>query len=235
MSGPKYALSPALLEHREGQLRSLYGAVLQKAQASTRDIVLGFWTDAGMQWLWVDLLKPKPYIALLKELPRTSLKERPPILAFLNAHLLGQALRETYVIKEYGRILSLSFAHDENPLQIEVCLIPGHPNLGVRAYKKEIWWAKPHPYEPFEWKDQPISKKEVEELDQAWSARFQQKVVDSTQKNDVEHLFKKQIQKQERAIIKVRADLESKKNKPFREIAQWITSRQSLEVPPEWV
>lgn len=133
------SLNISELEILIAELRRWEGAQLQEVVGSHRDIGLGFWVGGERRWLWLDINTQKPMAVILKDKGLPHKKDLKPLHLFMKAHFTGSSLTGVELLKESGRVFSMSF-HQEQSL--EVRLFPGGQNVIAKVNKKQVSWTK---------------------------------------------------------------------------------------------
>ncbi|MGE0527618.1 MAG: hypothetical protein AB7P49_11185 [Bdellovibrionales bacterium] len=147
-------------------LKPLVDTRLQEVRLSESDVVLGFYTSAGLVWLWIDLNAVRPSLLPWMEVPLALTARKSPLLLFLKAHFVGRVLRGVSQDAASGRVVRLEFgkprgvldseaepeavseavfpavSHWEEP-SLEIRLFPHGRNVIARAYGKQVSWQKP--------------------------------------------------------------------------------------------
>lgn len=231
--------SPSLLELEKIVTWSqpLVGLRLQEALVSDSDIVLGFYSRSGLLWLWADLNPIQPWLLPWSSLPFTPPARKTPMGLFLRAHFVGRTLTSVELSKEHGRVVELRFGAGPEEARLEFRLFPHGANFIAFDSDKKIAWRKPRPL------SEPIGTTEVspprdlETLRSAWAGGRSRpsgagKKTKATQ--DPKIRVQKEIEKKEKALAKVREELERKRQSPWRAAGEWMKSHQSLAVPGEW-
>lgn len=226
------------LENVVSSLEPLVGLRLQEVQTGASEVVLGFYSSSGVLWLWIDLHAIHPSLLPWTVLPRRPEVQKTPLQLFLRAHFVGRVLREVARPKALGRVVVLRFGANEDHLELEVRLFPHGRNLLARAGAKHISWQKPKELSPpSEATSVAQPPRCLEDLRQEW-LRGQKVVRGGIAKKgggvDVKARLQHEIEKKEKALGKVREELKRKQELPWRAIADWLKTHQSVQVPAEW-
>lgn len=133
-----------LLELRtfvETDAAKLVGGQLQEIVANDRGLALRFWLK-GEHWLLLDLLPQAPFAFVFDQerSPFAKGLKPKPLGLFLNSHARGKWLVDISLVEGVGRAFRLEFS---GGCEVDVHLIPKHPNVFVRFDGKQISWEKP--------------------------------------------------------------------------------------------
>jgi predicted ribosome quality control (RQC) complex YloA/Tae2 family protein len=202
------------------------GKTLNTAVVSEGDLVLGFWEGRRAIWLWLDLKPNLPALLPMVELPTTPQPKKSPMQLFLKAHFIGKSLARIERVEELGRVVRLLFA-DESFLEFR--MIPRGVNVIVSSQGKQVS-LKPVQELPTAIDVAPLGPaRSLRELVDEWKAtRFSSKP--SSPKVNLE----KKIDNLRRSLEKVKAEIDSKMNSPYRKLGDWLLQNQSLDVPEEF-
>lgn len=223
------------LDNIAASLKALVGSRLQEVQTSDSDLVLGFYSNGGLLWLWADLNAIRPCLLPWTQLPLHLPTRKTPLHLFLRAHFVDRVLRSVDRSSEHGRVVLLRFGRPEDDLEIEVRIFPHGRNVIARAAGKSIAWQKPkelsEPVQEGEFSKMPA--RDLEQLRAEWlQARGGKGPAKSAK--DVKGRLQEEIKRKKKAVEKVLAELQNKKDLPWKKIGDWLKENQSLEVPKEW-
>jgi hypothetical protein len=181
--------------------------------------------------------------------PYKKSKRPTPQLQFIKAHLVGRQVQDVQWDPCHGRVLKLMFLEKSEPAvapaTMELRLYRGGQNMMLVAVAergskpfKELNLEKPQELKPLEWRDDGPGRA-LEELSahylpgpprgggsRAGSAASAPSAADAARK--------KTIQRLEKTLQKVKAELEKKRSEPLLAVAQHLETHRSLDVPPEW-
>lgn len=225
------------IETLAAQLRSLAGARLQKVYSSPKDLVMEFYGAGREFWLWWDLNPAQPMVVLLHTKPRALPKIKKPLALFLHSHGVNRHLVRAERPEALGRLLRIYLGGAESELQ-ECCLIEGRlfphgQNLLARDGDKEVWWKKPQPLPESIFEEEIDPGRSPQELADQWlGARSE--VAGKRVAPDQEKKLKRELARLERAVTKVKQDLGKNREKTWRQLGEWLSANQSLEVPSQW-
>lgn len=227
------------LENVVATLQSLVGTRLQEVLTAGSDVILGFYSQDGLLWLWIDLNAVRPCLLPWTELPMRLKAQKSPLHLFLRAHFDNRVLREVRMGEGQGRVVYMRFggSGEEGRAELEIRLFPHGRNILARTADKMVAWQKPK--ELTEAPDQgesvpahlPIRTLDV--LREQWLSVRQ---VKSGKKNpgDVKARLQSDLQRKEKAYQKVQEELQRKRELPWRAVGDWLKTHQSLDVPKEW-
>ncbi len=229
------------LDNVIASLAPLVGLRLQEVQTGESDCVLGFYSSSGVLWLWIDLNATRPSLLPWTALPLRPQVQKTPLQLFLRAHFTGRVLGALTRVTELGRVVLLRFGDSQDSgdksVEIEIRLFPHGRNLIVRAAGKQISWQRPSPLQPLLESTSPIGQvRSLEDLRQEW-LRSRGSANGKPLKNgpgDIKFKLERELEKKQKALAKVREELQRKQDLPWRQIGDWLKNNQSLAVPPEW-
>ncbi len=123
--------------------RQLENAQLQ--QIDCDEYFLAFQFYKYREFFLVICLKPKMPCLFLTEASPIQKKIKKPVSLFLNAHAKNKFLSGVVCQPRKGRVVDLYFSATASPVEIEIILIPGQPNIIVRKVleEKSIAWNQP--------------------------------------------------------------------------------------------
>lgn len=231
------ALSVGEIDNLVGALRTLVGARLQEAVVGPSGAGLGLFADGNLLWVWFDAHTWSPMLLPLTEVPESNLKPLKPLLLFLRAHFVGHRLLGAERDVTLGRAIQLTFGSEESPRIVEARLWPHGGNLIVHAENKSVALRKTDP-RPAELKviaGEP-SPRSLEQILEEWiQLRFARKDVGKKSpektKSSPAQIQDKEVRRLEKAIAKVKAEIENKSGSPWRATGEWLVQEQNLAVP----
>ncbi len=237
------ALNVSELDNVVATLRPLLGARLQEVQTTANDLILGFYTNGTLLWLWVDLSPIRPLILPWTDLPLRLKWVKTPLNLFLRAHFINRALSDICRVRESGRVVCMKFGHAQDVrLELEMRLFPHGRNILARADGKQVSWQKPVALEPAVPDELvagfPTSTRTLDELRDQWltlrstNQGAKKRGVGGIQ--DVRTMLERELERRQKALAKVEEELSRKKDLPWRSVGEWIKEQQSLNVPKEW-
>lgn len=203
-----------------------------------RSLRLGFFHESRVKWLVFDFDESAPLILTFPSgKPPDPQKIRRPMELFLRSAFVGRRLtgvslgklvREPQLELEFGEGYVLKFL-----------VVPKFRNLWAIAGEKQISEFKPMEV-PENWKIGEDSRPLSVIRDQ-WlashsgnsSGRMGGRGGAKAEAKSPLHDKRVKLQKREKALEKVRAELESKLQHPARAIGEWIKTHQTLEIPSE--
>lgn len=220
-------------------LQTLVGSQLQEVFQSGANVALGFYHERAVSWLWFDLNAVSPVVVRLDQLPRQFKKEIKPLTLFVRSHFIGSRLKAVSTSPELGRVFELHFT--TGVLQARV--FPRGQNFIATAGEKSVSLQKLkelQPNTPNEtqiderapraWQDIEVEWKKINRLDGS-------KSIDSKTDGDAiaqaERQFKKDLEKKEKALCRMKEDLLSKQNPIFREAGEYLKSISPKDFPYE--
>lgn len=223
------------LDNVVSSLKPLIGTRLQEVQTSEHDLVLGFYSQDGMLWLWVDLNALRPCLLPWTELPLHLPSKKNPLNLFLRAHFRDRILRSIERPEHQGRVVILTFGEGEGAGELELRLFPHGRNILARTDGKKIAWQKPKALsEPGQAPEQPEREiRGLDELREEWLARRSAKGPAKTTK-EVKSRLDNELEKKKKALVKVEEELQRKRDLPYKKVGDWLKANQTLDVPKEW-
>lgn len=231
------ALTTKEVELLAASLSFLKGARLQELRGDERTLGLLLWSQGETHQIIIDLNPRGPIVLPLNHL---KLKKAPqkPLFLFLKAHFLGKILVGVEASQDFGRVLYLNFSGER---VMEVRLFPHGQNILLKSEGKTISFKKPKNLEPMGKAFVPETHRCLDQLIREWEKNRNPSQGPSPkpghkQENSQEHdrELKKLIAKKEKAIEKVKLDLEKKESSPHQKIGEWIKANQSLDVSSEY-
>lgn len=223
------------LDNVVSSLKALIGTRLQEVQTSEHDLVLGFYSQDGILWLWVDLNALRPCLLPWTELPLHLPSKKNPLNLFLRAHFKDRLLREVERPEHQGRVVILRFGSEEHRAVLELRLFPHGRNILARSEDKKIAWQKPKVLsEPGNVAMHETDKvRGLDELRAEWLVLRSAKGPSKTTK-EVKSRMDNELTKKKKAVVKVEEELQRKRDMPYKKVADWLKANQSLDVPKDW-
>ncbi|MGE4131227.1 MAG: hypothetical protein AB7F86_06285 [Bdellovibrionales bacterium] len=210
----------------------LKGARLQEVLTSDRDIILGFYIDRGLVWLWIDLNPLWPSALPWEEPPFQPVQRPSPMKLFIRAHLLGQKVSHVERIQDLGRVIRIGFQGGSN---LEIRLVPHAPNLIVFHGEKSVAWHKPQELLGTGPEFSGDEVRALQDLREIWLGQRRAPSKKSKKPSGAGSDPSQTLAKKMKALQKVEEELSRKRALPWREIGNWIKENQTLSVPSEWV
>ncbi len=219
MSGPE-------IDEVIASLGIYLGKVLQSVTVSDRDIALGFWEGRRVIWLWMDLQPERPVLLPLLDLPLSPPLKKKPLQLFLKAHFTNEKLVQIERVAHMGRLVLFVF---ENGRSLEFRMIPRGVNVIATTSEKKISLFPVKNLPASTTSDKPPGpSRTLLELMQEWKTeRFKPKAAPKVQ-------LDKRLDGVKRSLTRVRDEIASKQNSPWRALGNWLVEHQSLEVPEEY-
>lgn len=201
---------------------------------SEQDVVLGFYSSAGLLWLWIDLNAISPCYLPWSALPLKPLVVKSPLNLFLRAHFVNRVLREIEPSPQHGRVARFRFGNEEDQLSLEVRLFPHGRNLLANSGAKRVAWQK-----PVSLAENPEHEhgavRSLDELREQWLARRSSRKSGGAQKpTDLKSRLESDLARKQKAQRKVEEELKRKKELPWKAVGTWLKTHQSLNVPKEF-
>lgn len=223
------------LDNVVSSLKPLIGTRLQEIQTSDEDVVLGFYSQDGMLWLWIDLSALRPCLLPWAEVPLHIPTRKNPLNLFLRAHFRDRVLRKIERPEHQGRVVLLKFGKEGDEVELEVRLFPHGRNILARTEEKQVAWQKPkalpESVAPKTTEDEKL--RGLEELRKEWLAIRSRKGTAKTSK-DVKGRMENELAKKQKAVAKVEEELKRKSDQPWKKVGDWLKANQTLDVPKEW-
>ena len=210
-------------------LQPLVGLRLQEVLTSEQDIVLGFYSPQGLLWLWMDLNPVRPSLLPWTTLPHRPVLKKSPLNLFLRAHFADHVLRD---VQREGRIVRFTFGNKDRELELR--LTPHTRNLTAKSEGKQISWQKPAPASHHEERDLQQSLRGLETLREEWLALKGKGKTRAQKKSDPRERLQKDLEKKQKALLKVQEELQRKHELPWKAVGDWLKVNQSLDVPQEF-
>lgn len=218
-----------------GALKPLIGLRLQEVQTSSQDVVLGFYSPAGVLWLWIDLNAISPCLLPWTALPLRPQAQKAPLGLFLRAHFVDKLLRAIHVSTEHGRLVHLEFGKEGGSTQLELRLFPHGRNLLAHADGKHIAWQKPQDMgAATEYHFQEREPRGLDQLREEWIAQKTGSKSVEKKSGNAKVQLGKDIEKKNKALEKVREELQRKQDLPWKLVGDWLKTHQSVAVPKDW-
>lgn len=213
--------------------QALAGSRLQEAMVDEKNLGLGFYHHDRVLWVWFDLSPTNPMMVPLLQAP-FKIKKKTPLSLFLNAHFKGHRLLQINRNKDYGRVVELSFGSPETPRRLEVRLFRSQVNALAYCEDKKISLRPPKELEKFV-EDQVVREpRPVDEIVKEWQDRHDYQTSGQQKPKPQVSSADKEKKKLVQAIEKVKAEIEKKKQSPYRKLGEWLVTNQTLKVPDEW-
>jgi predicted ribosome quality control (RQC) complex YloA/Tae2 family protein len=246
--GPFPALTLNEIASIAADLQPLVGAQLQECMQTTSELGLAFYHAGQTTWLWFDLNPLRPLVVRLPGTkPPARKKISRPLTLFLRSRFLGRRLTTVRADVARGRLLVFNFHRSENEdaieeLELEVRLFPHGQNIIARDEEKSIAELKP--------KDMPTSQAPVEteaprtwpEIEEQWrelqTTRVKGVAASAQDSVGIEREWQRQVEKKEKALERMREELEKKLSTPLALLGEWLKTHRTLKLtddtPPEW-
>jgi predicted ribosome quality control (RQC) complex YloA/Tae2 family protein len=241
-------LTAAEMVQIAGWLQTLVGAQLQECMQSASELGLAFYHERKIQWLWFDLHPLRPLVVRVQGKPPARKKLQRPLTLFLKSRFVGRRLASVHADLRQGRVLVFRFhrAKEEEsdaPPEIEVRLFPHGQNVVARDGAKSVSESKPKelPQQAgaFGAEESPAPRS-WEEIEAAWISVQSQRAAASAAGRDAgksvaeaERSWKKAIEKKEKALERMREELQSKLDPALSEAGEWLKTQGSMEdLPP---
>lgn len=182
-------------------------------------------------YLWFDLSKANPVILLFEKIPSyIKLLKTSPLGLFAKAHLEGKRISEILHRADLGRVLEFYFGY-ENPVKLEVRLFPHGTNAILTHENKRVSFDKIKDVKVLESSVEAEICRSLEVVTKEWLEEKQER---KTKQQDPEEIRKKEIQKKESSLAKMREHLESLKTDDWARLGEWLKQNQSLDVPEKF-
>lgn len=222
------------------EMSVLRGAKLQELFLHETTLGFGFWHEGQVQWIWCDLNGRAPVLALVQNPPLRKKSQTKPVLLFLRANVIGQRLKRVQANSTKGRVVEMELEGGDHLTHMEFRLFPSGQNLLIETDGKRISWNKVKelpPQQDLNEGDQSV--RTPDQIRSQWlnlgeSSPGKASASPATDRQRAEKALAQKIDKLKKALAKVNADLERKRQEPWRQLGNWLVSHQSLEVPPEW-
>lgn len=188
-------------------------------------LCLGFFKNNTLLWLVTDMSVAAPQLFTVPFPKVLQLKEhKKPIGSFLSAHFKGRHLAECVMLKDFGRVLELSFSEGG---RIQLRLIPRAANVLVTLDERLLAYRKPLELKTvadYEGKD--LDTVSLSEAGEIW-LREKKKTSVNTQTSAEDDRQKLQ-KKLSLAKQKLETEIAKKTALLWSEAGQWLKSNQSL-------
>ena len=222
-------------------LQTLVGAQLQDCLQTQSELGLAFYHRGETLWLWIDLNPQCPLIVRVhgKAPPRKKITR--PLSLFLKSRLTGRRLSFVRAVLDRGRVLLFGFHRSkeeetDEPCEIEILLFPHGQNIIARDGQKSVAESKP--------KEIPLTSnftvdtstaRPWNEIENLWRSRQEKRGVAAAPRDaaQLERDWKRSIEKKEKALEKMKEDLEKKSTSVYRNAGEWLKAHGTLEFPPE--
>lgn len=222
---------------------SFEGARLQDSFQTNSELGLAFHHRGASFWLWFDLDPRRPLVVRLPgEKPPARRKLQRPLTLFLKARFVGRRLKAARA--ENGRILVLSFhrgsdeAVPEARCEIEVRLIPHGQNVIAHDGRSSVAEMKPKELPESSAGASDPSTRIWSEIEEAWRALQTAPTSSpggaSSESAAREKDWRKQIEKKEKAVERMREELALKTSTVHSQVGEWLKANGNLDVPEEW-
>lgn len=230
-------------------LQELVGAQLQDCLQTSSEFGLAFYHRKETLWLWFDLNPLRPLVIRRFGKPPPRKKITRPLSLFMKSRFVGRRLESVRADLERGRVLLFRFhrAVDEEtqaPCELEVRLFPHGQNVIARDGDKQIAEIKPKEL-PLSVRPEGASEigRRWTEIEEQWSALQSNKpkavAAAPNEAQKIEREWRRAIEKKEKALERMREELETKSSSVYSEIGEWLKGNAGLrfpqEVPKEWL
>ena len=222
-----------------GELQTLNGAQLQDCLQTSSELGLAFYHSGKTVWLWFDLNPLRPLVVRVPGVkPPARKKISRPLTLFLRSRFLGRRLTAVKADLARGRLLVFNF----HELELEIRLFPHGQNIIARDGEKSVAELKP--------KELPLSHAPVDaEGPRAWSVienewrelqatRVKGVAASAQDAVGIEREWQRQIEKKEKALGRMREELEKKISAPYGALGEWLKAHRALtldgDAPAEW-
>lgn len=223
------------LDNVTASLKALLGARLQEIKTAGNDLVLGFYTNGEMLWLWLDLNAIRPSLLPWTELPLPLHSKKSPLNLFIRAHFDGHKLTSLERVAEWGRLVRLTFSGGQT---LEIRLFPHGANVIARAGEKSVSFAKVEELTaPPPATSEVLLNRDLDALREEW-LRLRGGGGSGRKKNaqsDPVARVRMELERKEKAVRKVDEELQRKSDLPWRVVGEWLKEKQALDVPEEWI
>lgn len=220
-------------------LQTLVGAQLQEVFQSGSNLALGFYHDRAISWLWFDLNAVTPLVVRLDKIPKQFKKEIKPLTLFVRSHFTGSRLKAVTTSPELGRVFELHFASGV----LQARLFPRGQNFIATAEEKSVSLEKVKELqasgpsevayeqrEPRAWTDIETEWKKINRLD---GSKPSENKTEGDAIAQAERQFKKDLEKKEKALSRMKEDLASKRNPIFREAGEFLKTISPSNFPED--
>ncbi len=218
-------------------LQPLVGTRLQEVQTHDNDLVLGFYSNQGLLWVWIDLNPVRPTLLPWTRLPARIKNAKSPLNLFLRAHFVDRQVVAIRTDPSEGRVIHLQFIDSLGATaNIEIRLFPHGRNVIAQAAKKQIAWQKitELAVSQVDEMDLRMPMRSLEQLREQWlAARKLTNAQGATTSNPMDKV-KSEVARKEKALSKVKEELQRKRAQPWRELGDYLKTHQTLNVKAEW-
>ena len=209
------------------ELQSLVGCRFQELGESNQSFLLNFWrAEHGIKSWILDLNPRNPLLLPLdKERKARSPVKKAPITLFIKAHIEGRILNSVDWNPNKGRVFSMNFGEGYG---LEFRLFTGGANWLAEVPDKKLSLKKPSELKELEWQFDDGSDRSLEEIYESYSSGSKgskEKSGDASAKHE---------KKMQKAILKLKEDIESKKTKDWAGLGNWLLENNNLDVPEHW-
>lgn len=244
------------------ELQELVGAQLQDCLQTETEVGLAIYSGGSVRWLWFDLNPRRPWVVRIQGKPPVRKKVARPLTLFLKSRFVGRRLESVTADVARGRILVFKFHRTSTEVEvdlpeIEVRLFPNAQNVIARDGEKSVAENKPKDVPPSKaplgssatepeasrswteleelWRSQrrPQAKSETEASSGAKSQATKDQNI-QTEEQRLEKEWARAIEKKEKALVRMREELEAKLSPIHREVGEWLKTNGTLEVPAEY-
>jgi predicted ribosome quality control (RQC) complex YloA/Tae2 family protein len=207
--------------------KKLEGRRLQNIEISDAFFMLGFYGHGDLTWLVMDLRPARTCLLIFSNENRPRHKpQKKPLQLFLNAHLLHRDLERVELDEEKGRVVELNFSEDSKAQSLRLTLIPQLLNVEACAYDKQIFLVKPKTLSSIHRQNTQDFLRSPEQIQKEWLASI-------PVAKEKSHPRDSAVAKKEKAIQKVREELDKKSSNSYRALGQILVASQSLDGPEE--
>ncbi len=211
------------------QCQILKLAKLQDVLSSENEFAFLLYQQGNLYWFYFLLQAANPLFMVFENQKPPLTKKMKPLAIFCKANCIGLPLLKIELDSTYSRILHFDFGS----AKLEARLFPHGQNLIVEARNKKISWNKPKELKassvPKSFDKPPRSMHEIRAEYLKQKQEFRQKQKNQEQKN-----FDKAVLKKEKAIEKIRQDIQEKENQDWFGFARELEAKQSLNISSEW-
>lgn len=217
-------------------LQTLVGSQLQEVFQSGSNIALGFYHDKSIQWLWFDLNPRSPVVVRLNEIPKSFKKEIKPLTLFIRSHFTGSRLKAVSTSQELGRVFEMHFSGGV----LQARIFPRGQNFIAVAEDKSVSYEKVRDLQatgPTEVQSSDSEPRSWDEIESQWKQenKLERATNKTAQEGDAiaqaEKQYKKDIEKKEKALAKMKEDLAAKENPIFREAGEFLKTLSPKDFP----
>lgn len=217
-------------------LQTLVGAQLQEVFQSGSNIALGFYHDRSIQWLWFDLNPRSPSVVRLDQIPKSFKKEIKPLTLFIRSHFTGSRLKQVSTSPELGRVFEMKFANSV----LQARIFPRGQNFIATAEEKSVSFDKVKDLQstgPTEIQTPAGEPRSWQEIEDEWKrenkigATLNKPATEGDAVVQAEKQYKKDLEKKEKALSKMKEDLLAKQNPIFREAGEYLKTLSHNDFP----